>query len=183
MAAHSRMAIFLRSLGLGTVLISLWTYFVPRALGFHLRPDFAVPQFRTVSGVVIFIAGFTLWLTCLVQFAFEGRGTLLPIDAPRHLVVGGLYRYVRNPMYLAVALLLFGEAVALARLDRYVVLYFASLTAVTVCFVRFYEEPHLRKIFGAEYDEYCAHVRRWLPSLRPWHPRPVERTQTARMND
>lgn len=109
-----------------------------------------------------------LWLTCLVQFAFEGRGTLVPIDAPRKLVVGGLYRYVRNPMYLAVALLLFGEAVALARLDRYVLYYFAALTAIAGAFVRFYEEPHLRKLFGAEYDDYCAHVRRWVPSLRPW---------------
>ena len=108
-----------------------------------------------------------LWLTCLVQFAFEGRGTLVPIDAPRKLVVGGLYRYVRNPMYLAVALLLFGEAVALARLDRYVLYYFAALTAIAGAFVRFYEEPHLRKLFGAEYDDYCAHVRRWVPSLRP----------------
>ena len=171
--------IFLRSLAMGIVLISLWTWFVPRALGFHLRADFAVAQLRTSLGICLFAAGIVLWLACLVQFAFEGRGTLVPIDAPRHLVVGGLYRYVRNPMYLAVAILLFGEAVALARLDRYVLIYFVSLAAVTILFVRFYEEPHLRRLFGAEYDEYCAHVRRWLPSVRPWYPQSAERAHTA----
>ncbi len=171
MRTPSPVGIFLRSLALGIVLISLWTWFVPRAVGFHLRPDFAVAQTRTITGSVLFAAGFVLWVTCLLQFAFEGRGTLVPIDAPRHLVMGGLYRYVRNPMYLAVALLLFGEALALGDFNRYVVIYFSSLTVVTVVFVRFYEEPHLRKLFGPEYEDYCAHVRRWLPSLRPWHPR------------
>lgn len=157
---------------MGVVLLSLWTWFVPRALGFHQRSDFALAQARTIAGLVIFAAGLVLWAMCLVQFALEGRGTLAPIDAPRHLVVHGLYRYVRNPMYVAVALLLFGEALALARFDRYLLIYFGSLTVVTTAFVRFYEEPHLRKVFGAEYDEYCAHVRRWLPSVRPWNPRP-----------
>ena len=170
MNTPSRVGIFLRSLGLGIVLLSLWTWFVPRALGFHLRQDFTVTQARTVAGTILLAVGFVLWLSCLVQFAFQGRGTLVPIDAPRHLVVGGLYRYVRNPMYLSAALLVFGEAVALARLDWYVIFYFASLAVVTVAFVRFYEEPHLRKLFGAEYEDYCAHVRRWLPSLRPWQP-------------
>ncbi len=164
---------------MGIVFLSLWTLFVPRALGFHLRTDFALAQTRTIAGIVLFTAGFLFWLTCLVQFAFEGRGTLAPIEAPRHLVVGGLYRYVRNPMYLAVALLLFGEAVVLVDVDRYVIIYFAALTLVTVGFVRFYEEPHLRKLFGAEYTEYCAHVRRWLPSVRAWHPKSTERTHAA----
>jgi len=160
--------ILVRSFAMGIVLLGLWTWWVPRALGFQVRSDFAAAQPRTIAGICILLAGFALWLTCLVQFAREGAGTLLPIDAPRHLVVHGVYRYVRNPMYLGVAILLFGEAVALANFDRYLLIYFGSLTIVTVAFVRFYEEPHLRKLFGTDYDNYRAHVRAWLPSLRPW---------------
>jgi protein-S-isoprenylcysteine O-methyltransferase Ste14 len=167
---QDRPAIFIRSLVLGLILISLWSLAVPYALGFRLRPDYALAQARTIAGICIGALGFALWLACLVQFAYEGRGTLLPIDAPKHLVIGGPYGYVRTPMYLGVATLLFGEAAALAEFSRDLLFYFACLTVVTAIFVRFYEEPTLRKLFGSDYDEYCAHVRRWLPSRRAWTP-------------
>lgn len=170
MSKQGRPAIFVRSLVLGLILISLWSLAVPYALGFRLRPDFALAQARAFAGICIGALGLGLWLACLVQFAFEGRGTLLPIDAPKHLVIGGPYGYVRNPMYLGVATLLFGEAIALAEFNRDLLIYFACLTVVTTLFVRFYEEPTLRKLFGSDYDEYRAHVRRWLPSRRAWTP-------------
>jgi protein-S-isoprenylcysteine O-methyltransferase Ste14 len=143
-------------------------WLVPSVLGFHVRPDLAADQISTVAGAVIALLGFGLWLWCIVRFAFEGRGTLLPVDAPRRLVIGGPYRYVRNPMYLGVALLLLGEAVALAEFSWAVLIYIASFLGIVALFVRFYEQPTLRKLFGRDYDEYCAHVRAWLPSWRPW---------------
>ena len=168
MHTPSRVVIFVRSLLLGIVLLGLWSWLVPSAFGFRVRPDFSYAQLRTIAGVVIAALGFALWLACLVYFAFEGRGTLVPIDAPRRLVVGGPYRYVRNPMYLGVAIFLLGEAVAFADFNRGLLIYFACLTVVTALFVRFYEQPTLRRLFGKDYEEYCTHVRGWVPSWRPW---------------
>lgn len=106
---------------------------------------------------------------CIVEFARSGRGTLSPVDPPRRLVVRGLYRYVRNPMYLSVTAIVLGEALLTksAALAVYWIIWFAAANV----FVLAYEEPALRRRFGAPYDEYVRHVGRWVPTLRR-HPTP-----------
>ena len=107
-------------------------------------------------------AGLYAW--CVWHFARHGRGTPAPIDAPRRLVVGGPYQVVRNPMYVAVLAVIAGQA-ALFRAPA-VLGYGAAVASCFALFVRLYEEPHLRRSFGAEYEAYSARVGRWLPRRR-----------------
>jgi protein-S-isoprenylcysteine O-methyltransferase Ste14 len=105
--------------------------------------------------------GAALLLYCIFDFAWFGLGTLAPIDPPRNLVVRGPYRYLRNPMYLGVLAVLTGEAIAFrSRFLPPFVLFF--MFGVNL-FVRFYEEPALRRQFGETYIRYCAAVPRWVP--------------------
>jgi protein-S-isoprenylcysteine O-methyltransferase Ste14 len=106
---------------------------------------------------------------CILEFARTGRGTLSPVDPPRVLVVHGLYRYVRNPMYLSVTAIVLGEAVLSGSTG--LVVYWAVWFAAANLFVVFYEEPNLRRRFGAEYDRYMKAVGRWLPRVRAYAPR------------
>jgi protein-S-isoprenylcysteine O-methyltransferase Ste14 len=99
-----------------------------------------------------------------VRFVVEGLGTPAPVAPTEHLVVGGLYRYVRNPMYLAVAATIVGQALLLGQLV--LLLYAAVFLAVVAAFVRWYEEPTLSRQFGSEYDEYRRRVPGWLPRRR-----------------
>jgi len=112
-------------------------------------------------GLICIAGGAALLGACIYEFAARGRGTLSPADPPRHLVVSGLYRYVRNPMYVAVSTILLGEA-AIAR-SLPLVSYWAFFFVVTNLFVMGYEEPYLRSRFGAEYDVYTRSVGRWIP--------------------
>src|SRR5262249_26139074 len=102
---------------------------------------------------------------CIWEFARSGRGTLAPMDPPRDLVVRGLYRYVRNPMYLGVTAIILGEAL-LAR-SQALVLYWAVWFLAANLFVIAYEEPNLRRRFGQSYELYTQQVGRWLPRLKP----------------
>ena len=105
-------------------------------------------------------------LHAFARFVTEGTGTPAPVAPTQQLVVGGLYRYVRNPMYLAVAATIVGQALALGRT---VLLVYAALFGVTVyAFVRLYEEPTLREQFGEQYEEYRRAVPGWWPRRRPW---------------
>jgi protein-S-isoprenylcysteine O-methyltransferase Ste14 len=108
--------------------------------------------------------GTAILLWCIWDFARVGRGTLAPVDPPKELVVEGLYRYARNPMYLGVLILLLGEATwfeSVALLE-YAVGWFVVIHLVVVL----YEEPALRRRFGESYEAYCRSVRRWLPGRR-----------------
>ena len=107
-------------------------------------------------------AGVMLW--CIWDFMVEGRGTLAPLDPPRLLVRNGLYRYVRNPMYTGVLLVLLGEA-GLFRL--FALLIYAAVWFVTISLVVvFSEEPGLRRRFDGPYDDYCRTAGRWWPRRR-----------------
>jgi protein-S-isoprenylcysteine O-methyltransferase Ste14 len=135
--------------------------YVPWAL-FGLREArFEASDLLQVVGFVCALAGVALLLACVVEFARSGRGTLSPIDPPRALVVRGLYRYVRNPMYLSVSMIVLGEA-AIARSIE-LVGYWAAVFLAANLFVIFYEEPNLRGRFGPSFDEYTRQVRRWIP--------------------
>jgi protein-S-isoprenylcysteine O-methyltransferase Ste14 len=108
-------------------------------------------------------AGAVLLAICIFEFARSGRGTLSPLDPPRTLVVRGPYRYVRNPMYLSVTLVVLGEAM-LTRSSALVVYWTLWFAGVNL-FVIGYEEATLREMFGASYEEYRRRVGRWIPKL------------------
>ncbi len=108
-------------------------------------------------------AGIVLLAVCIWEFASRGRGTLAPLDPPRELVVEGLYRLVRNPMYLGVTLIVLGEALLLR--SGGLLVYWGIWFAVVNLVVHFYEEPGLRRRFGASYDRYASSVGRWVPRL------------------
>jgi protein-S-isoprenylcysteine O-methyltransferase Ste14 len=119
-----------------------------------------------VLGVLALAASAAVLVHAFVRFAVEGVGTPAPVAPTAHLVVGGLYRFVRNPMYVAVVGAVVGEALLFGR----VVLlgYACVLTVVFALFVRLYEEPTLRRQFGDEYESYRRAVPAWRPRLRPW---------------
>jgi len=104
--------------------------------------------------------------SAFVRFVREGLGTPVPIAPPTELVVGGVYRYVRNPMYLALASTVLGQALILG--SRKLLLYVTVMALPVSAFVRFQEEPRLASTFGEQYERYCANVPRWVPRLRPW---------------
>jgi protein-S-isoprenylcysteine O-methyltransferase Ste14 len=114
-----------------------------------------------ILGVFCIGLGAALLAACIVEFGRKGRGTLSPVDPPRHLVVEGLYRYVRNPMYLSVTVIIVGE-VLLTRSPA-LAMYWAGWFLAVNAFVILYEEPTLRRQFGGSYDEYCRRVGRWIP--------------------
>jgi len=114
--------------------------------------------------VVLFALGAVLYAGCVWSFAHHGRGTPAPIDAPRRLVVSGPYRVVRNPMYVGVLAVLAGQACWWR--SGVIAAYGAAIAVAFASFVRLYEEPHLRRTFGAEYERYAARVGRWLPRWR-----------------
>jgi len=142
--------------GLGPWLIGRW----------QLRPPFfGLAAFRLLGGALI-AAGLPLVLDSFARFALQGMGTPAPLLPPRHLVVTGLYRYVRNPMYVGVAWLIFGQGLLLGEVP---LLEYGLLVCLAFhLFVVAYEEPTLRRTFADEYTNFCAHVPRWLPRLRPW---------------
>ena len=140
-----------------------WTILMP----YWMLPKGTKPDLRGAGtlGWVLIAAGVALYIACAFWgFAIRGKGTPLPLDPPKKLVVEGPYRVVRNPMYWGVGSVILGEAAvfhssALAELAA------AFVLGVTL-FVLLYEEPALRQKFGAEFEEYCQRVPRWLPRLR-----------------
>ena len=117
-------------------------------------------------GALLLVVSVLVLLESFARFALQGVGTPAPVFPTRHLVVNGLYRYVRNPMYLAVASIIFGQAMILGSVS---LLAYGVLVWLTFhLFVLAYEEPTLRKTFGTEYDAFCANVPRWVPRLSPW---------------
>jgi protein-S-isoprenylcysteine O-methyltransferase Ste14 len=116
-------------------------------------------------GVPIAAAGALTYLWCAWDFATAGRGTPAPIDPPRELVARGLYRRVRNPMYIGIALLLLGEAIFFR--SRALLFYAGAVVLFLHLFVVFYEEPALARKFAEAYARYCDSVPRWIPKIRP----------------
>lgn len=119
-------------------------------------------------GIVLLVVSVPVLVRAFWQFAVEGLGTPAPVAPPKTLVVGGLYRYVRNPMYLAVLGAIVGQALLLGQLGLLV--YAVVILTAFVSFVRWYEEPTLARQFGAEYDAYKKAVPAWWPRRHPWTP-------------
>ena len=114
-------------------------------------------------GVLLILFAVPVLLESCARFAVEGLGTPAPILPTQHLVVKGLYRYVRNPMYVAVVSIIIGQGLLLGNAS--VLVYAAVVWAPFFGFVLLYEEPKLRKTYGAEYDAYSARVPRWIPRI------------------
>jgi protein-S-isoprenylcysteine O-methyltransferase Ste14 len=125
------------------------------------------PAWLQVLGWVVVAVGSGILLEAFGRFVVEGIGTPAPVAPTENLVVGGLYRYIRNPMYVAVAAVILGQA---AVLGRWVLVGYAAVFGATVwSFVHWYEEPTLRRQFGAQYDQYLRAVPGWWPR-RPRRP-------------
>jgi protein-S-isoprenylcysteine O-methyltransferase Ste14 len=126
--------------------------------GFERVRAFGLPQ---LAGSAVLAAGLTLLLTAIAYFGAVGHGTPAPFDPPVRLVVRGPHRYVRNPMYLGAVVAVLGWALWFE--SAAVALYAAAVWLGFHVFVLAYEEPTLRRLFGADYDAYRAAVRRWIP--------------------
>ncbi len=134
--------------------------------GWQMRAPFLGWQSLRVAGVALIALGAPVLLDSFVRFALQGRGTPAPVLPTEHLVVTGLYRFVRNPMYVGVLAVIFGQGLLLG--DARVLRYGAVVWLAFFLFVIGYEEPTLRRTFGEEYERFCANVPRWVPRLRPW---------------
>jgi protein-S-isoprenylcysteine O-methyltransferase Ste14 len=128
-------------------------------------PFFAMPLFRFAGGILILL-GIGGLLDSFLRFAVQGLGTPAPVFPTRHLVVTGLYRFVRNPMYVAVVSAILGQGLLLG--NSRVLEYGALVWLLFHLFVLLYEEPVLRSSFGSEYRAFCAEVPRWIPRFTPW---------------
>lgn len=160
----SRVWLAIRSIAWTVLLPGLFAGYIPwRYFGLgRVQLDLGSPVH--LVGLLCIGLGAVLLGTCIWEFARSGRGTLAPVDPPRQLVVRGLYRYVRNPMYLSVTLIVLGEFLLTG--SRPLFLYWALWFVGANLFVIGYEEPTLHRRFGVAYDRYQAEVGRWLPQFR-----------------
>ena len=134
---------------------------VPFALiATNWRPRFDLGAAHLI-GIMLLMPGVAIIVWCFIDFVRRGHGTPTPYDPPRRLVVAGLYKYSRNPQYVGVILVVLSEAVLSGRTLLFG--YAVFLAVGYHLFVRFYEEPTLRRMFGEDYVQYCAVVSRWLP--------------------
>jgi protein-S-isoprenylcysteine O-methyltransferase Ste14 len=152
----------------------LWAALLPGLLAglvpwyyFGVDPaTFGPSRLRHLAGGVVLLAGLALLTACIVEFARRGRGTLSPLDPPRSLVVSGLYRYVRNPMYLGVLTIGIGQLIVWPSLG--LLIWWLSWFAWVNVFVVAHEEPALRRQFGLSHADYMRSVGRWIPRLTPY---------------
>ena len=148
----------------------LFTVLVPGTVAGYL--PFLIAQDRSAGSraalaiaAAFFAVGTFIYGWCVWDFARLGRGTPAPTDAPKKLVVGGLYRYTRNPMYIGVLMVILGWSILFQAAELAV-----YALAVGTCFHLFtvlYEERRLQTQFGSQYDTYCSRVGRWLPRFKP----------------
>jgi len=128
-------------------------------------------------GLVLIALGMVVLLEAFARFALEGLGTPAPIYPTDRLIVRGSYRFVRNPMYLAVEALILGQAALFGAFD--LVIYAAMIAVAFHLFVVLVEEPTLRRNFATDYRRYSANVHRWLPRLLPWNGMQSEKQPPA----
>lgn len=121
-------------------------------------------------GMALIVAGVSMLLDSFARFAIQGLGTPAPVFPTKHLVVSGLYRYMRNPMYVGVLATVLGQGLLFGNVR--LLSYGVVLWVTFHIFVLGYEEPKLRKTFGEEYVRFCGVVPRWIPRVRPWEGSP-----------
>ncbi len=121
-------------------------------------------------GVALAIVGLVVLIECFMRFATKGGGTPAPVAPTKDLVVSGLYAHVRNPMYIGVLLIIFGQAMLFA--SAALIAYGVAVWFTFLLFVLYYEEVQLKRAYPDIYPAYTEHVPRWIPRLRPWRPAP-----------
>jgi protein-S-isoprenylcysteine O-methyltransferase Ste14 len=147
---------------------AVFTLLVPGTVGV-LGPQWVknnaseVPVAARALASALFLIGAAIYLWCAWDFAVKGFGTPAPIDAPRLLVVKGLYRFTRNPMYVGVSSMIAGQGIYYG--SSSIAVYLLVVVLFFNLFVRFYEEPTLRRLFGEQYTKYCRRVPRWILPL------------------
>jgi protein-S-isoprenylcysteine O-methyltransferase Ste14 len=142
---------------------------IPRLItDWQLRPPFLDLEPTRWLGALMILAGVPGLVDAFVRFALQGLGTPAPIAPPQNLVVSGLYRYVRNPIFVALVAIILGQAVLLG--DWRLIVYGALLWLAFHIQVVAYEEPTLAQTFGGEYEAFRAAVPRWIPRMTPWRP-------------
>jgi len=134
--------------------------------GWEFRPSLFGDALSHALGILLIIAGVAGLVDSFVRFPLQGRGTPAPIAPTEKLVVTGLYRYVRNPMYVTVVAVILGQALLFG--DWRLLCYGAAVAIAFHVFVVMYEEPTLKRTLGKEYEEFRANVPRWIPRLTPW---------------
>jgi protein-S-isoprenylcysteine O-methyltransferase Ste14 len=147
--------------GLIPWLISRWRF----------QPGFFDSLLTRLAGAALILAGLIVLVDSFARFALRGEGTPAPMYPTRRLVVSGLYRHVRNPMYVAVVTAIAGQALLFA--DAGLLVYGVLVWLIFHTFVILYEEPTLKRTFADEYEFFRTNVPRWIPRLTPWR-------QTAR---
>jgi protein-S-isoprenylcysteine O-methyltransferase Ste14 len=141
--------------------------YVPWAItSWHVRAPLLETEAVRWVGAVLIVAGAATVIECFARFAMKGRGTPAPVAPTQYLVVSGLYRHVRNPMYVGVIAAVAGQALMLG--DVRLIVYGGVLWLAFTAFLMLVEEPMLADRFGGEYARYRAGVGRWWPRLRPW---------------
>ena len=150
-------SIFFTVLQPGTVAVFI-PYWLITSRG--VAPPYSIPELRFL-GLPLMVIGAAGLLWCIWEFFSRGRGTISPVDPPKHLVVRGLYKYVRNPMYVLVVTVLIGEAIFFRSLP--VLIEAGAFVILANFFVLLYEEPALRRQFGESYEAYTRQVWRWIP--------------------
>jgi len=154
------------SLAAGTMFFSLWFWLLPQWLGFRVEMV-GTSYWRWVAALPS-VCGFAVALRCVWDFAWTGHGTPAPAVPPKRLVVVGFYRHVRNPMYFGLALGWIGLWVVFGHANLIAIVSVLAIALGVHLFVILYEEPTLRRKFGAEYETYCRNVSRWWPRLKSW---------------
>ena len=156
----------LASLTVGCAFFALWFWLLPRWLNFDVEAAHG-SSWRWLAAIPSAL-GFAVALRCVWDFGWTGRGTPAPFAPPQRLVVVGLYRNVRNPMYIGFATGWIGLWIVFGHFDLRLVTAVALAALGVHLFVVLYEEPTLRRKFGSAYEEYNRNVRRWMPRLRAW---------------
>ena len=156
------MSVLMRTITYATLFIAFVLVYLPARVlawaGVSRPAEIGWPQ---IAGVVVCSLGAVVALWCVGAFAWIGKGTPAPFDPPRKLVIRGPYRFVRNPMYIGAATALTGASLYFTSWGLFA--FVCGFLLVTHLFVILYEEPTLRRLFGPEYADYCAHVERWRP--------------------
>ena len=162
-----RLFAVVRAAVIAPLFVSIWTWFLPRWFGGSHA--FAAP--RPLAWIVVAL-GAAIALPCIWEFAWRGLGTPAPFDPPRRLVVSGPYRFVRNPMYVGMIVVIVGLGLVFPNVTRGMLIEAAAFWAIAALFVLAFEEPMLRSLFDGDYEQYRAAVGRWIPRVTPWYAPP-----------
>ena len=146
---------------------SLLLVFIPWAIT-RFRIPAGEPATQVLLAGALLVTGIAPLLESIVRFVFVGRGTLVPLAPPQHLVITGLYRFVRNPMYAGVLTSIAGEALLFR--SRGLLIQLGLVALAMHSFVYLYEEPKLARTFPLDYPVYKSNVPRWIPRFTPWKP-------------